>query len=136
MRTPLPEKLKEELALLYRDLACAQSSLSATCHQCGACCNFREYDHELWVTNLELAYLIDTEGARTVAEAGVCPYMENNRCTARIGRTLGCRVFLCEQNAVEMEELHEVFFNRLRALAKKYNIELEYGEFIRSMKDL
>ncbi|MBN2716880.1 MAG: hypothetical protein JXX14_13595 [Deltaproteobacteria bacterium] len=132
----LPRALKEALASLYDDLATAQRSISVSCHQCGACCNFAEYDHELWVTNLELAYLIETEGSRAAAGTGVCPYLQNNQCIARIGRALGCRIFLCEQHAIQMETLHEAYFDRLRALAEEYDVDLEYGEFLKSLGEL
>ena len=131
----LPKKLKHELASLYEELANAQRAFTATCHQCGACCNFSKYDHQLWVTNLELAYLAETEGVRPVSVPGVCPYMEENRCSARTGRTIGCRVFLCEQDAAEMEALHEEYFEKLRTLAKEHGIELEYREFLEFLRE-
>jgi Fe-S-cluster containining protein len=129
-----PSLLKEELAELYLELAAEQRSLTAACHQCGDCCNFVQYDHQLWVTDLELAYLIETEGYRPTTHPGRCPYMQGNQCTARSGRTLGCRIFLCTQNAVEMQVLHEKYFNRLQTLARKHDMELTYDEFLESLK--
>ncbi len=60
--------------------------------------------------------------------------MQGNQCTARTGRTLGCRIFLCTQNAVEMQALHEKYFNKLLALAGKHGVELTYDEFLESLK--
>jgi Fe-S-cluster containining protein len=131
-----PSLLKEELLQLYQELAAEQRTLSAACHQCGACCNFAKYDHQLWVTDLELAVLIETEGFRPPAQAGLCPYMKDNQCTARTGRTLGCRIFLCTQDAAEMEALHEKYFNRLQALARKHSVTLTYDEFLDSLKKI
>ena len=136
MRIPLSDKLKIELAALYEELASAQQAFAATCHRCGACCNFGEYDHQLWVTNLELSYLVETEGVRPITVEGVCPYMESGQCTARTGRTIGCRVFLCEQHTAEMETFHEEYFEKLRQLAQKNGIDLEYREFLESLREL
>ncbi|MBN2530780.1 MAG: hypothetical protein JXR76_30615 [Deltaproteobacteria bacterium] len=132
----LDECLKKELRQLYEELATEQNTVTVHCHQCGACCNFKAFDHQLWATSLELDYLADTDGLKPVSINGVCPYMENNQCTARIGRTLGCRVFLCRQDALEMELLHEKYINKLRLLAEKYDIELEYNEFLASLQEL
>lgn len=134
MKPSFPSLLKKELAELYQELAEDQQSIAAVCHQCGECCNFVKYDHQLWVTDLELAYLIETEGYKPTTRSGLCPYMQGNQCTARTGRTLGCRIFLCTQNAVEMEALHEKYFNRLQALARKHSVELTYDEFLESLQ--
>lgn len=126
--------LKKALAALYTSLAEEQRHLGVPCHMCGKCCNFKKYDHELWVTNIELAYLIEKEEIRKVSQSGGCPFLENNQCTARDGRTLGCRIFLCEMDPVQMESLHEKYFAQIQQLAKEYGVEVVYDEFISSLK--
>jgi hypothetical protein len=90
-------------------------------------------DHELWLTNLELAHLVDRFGSRPVDEPGVCPYLEDGRCAARSRRALSCRVFHCELARGFQERLHESYLERLSGLAARVGLELAYGELLSSL---
>lgn len=127
-------ELQNSIRVLYSKLTQEQSTLDVNCHKCGQCCNFAKYDHQLWASTLELAFLAAEEGLRTVVEPGVCPYMVNSQCSARNGRTLGCRIFLCDMESTQMEVLHEKYFHQLCKLGQQYEIEIEYSEFLESLQ--
>jgi hypothetical protein len=134
--SPLQETLQSELNSLYDELADEPALTAAFCNMCGSCCNFTQYDHELWLTSLELANLIDKAGHPPPAPSGICPYQKNNRCTARNGRTLGCRIFHCEMDKDKMEKLYQVYLDRIMAICKKHNVLPEYGEMLASLKNI
>ncbi|MBN2342687.1 MAG: hypothetical protein JXX29_16710 [Deltaproteobacteria bacterium] len=132
----LQPALKKALETIYLALAEEQAQLGIPCHRCGRCCNFSDYDHQLWATTIELAYLIETAGQKSIVHDGICPYLHQHQCTARDGRMLGCRIFLCEMNAVQMEQLHEKYIAQIQQLASEFDIEMEYDELISSLKRL
>ena len=131
-----PGQAQEELTILYKELAAVLSKNSAACSMCGACCNFKQYEHELWLTSLELSHLLDQAGSPPPAKDGICPYQKESKCTAREGRTLGCRIFHCTLDKNIMEELHEVYLQKIMAICKKYNLENQYGELLSSLSHL
>ena len=133
---PLPrldDHVQTQLEQLYERLDDALRAVDASCGGCGACCNFGQYDHELWLTNLELAYLVEKEGERPVEEAGICPYLNGTKCTAREGRALGCRVFHCETVETILEQLSEKYMEEITQIAKDAKIDLTYGELLASL---
>ncbi|MCP4200218.1 MAG: hypothetical protein GY762_24000 [Proteobacteria bacterium] len=120
------EELKKIYVALDRDLSAVQGA----CEACGECCHFASYDHELRLTELELAYLIACHGLRRPVREGVCPYLEDTRCVARLGRSLGCRVFACRTDKTKIEDLYDRYFLQIRELAKKNGMTLTYGELL------
>ena len=121
---------------LYVELEKELEHLGPSCVACGACCRFAEYDHEMWLTNLELAYLLGKHGLRRETQKGVCPYLEDDQCTAREGRALGCRVFFCSLPSDFPADLSERYLERLKAIAKEEGVELLYGELLASLRKL
>ncbi len=107
------------------------AQLKLSCDACGKCCHFEKWGHQLWVTELELRYLVARSGARTPMDEGVCPYLDDQgKCTARESRSLGCRAYFCTAPAGEVEALFERFFTRLTRLASDQEIELNYDELL------
>ena len=119
------EAIEEIYARLDEELR----QVGATCDACGECCHFDAFGHQLWVTRLELEYLIRVEGLRPVTGSGVCPYLEGARCVARRGRTVGCRVFHCEVGGKGSVE-------RLEEIAERYSRELMELSGDRSFEEL
>jgi Fe-S-cluster containining protein len=60
-----------------------------------------------------------------------CPYLHDNRCTAREARPLGCRVFFCDPAwRGKGEDLTERFLRRIGALSERLGIERDYRPFL------
>lgn len=137
--TPLPRvdsSLVEALEGIYRDLERDLELEGASCSACGDCCHLATRGHELWLTGHELAYLVHLSGLRAPAKPGLCPYLERDRCAARQGRALGCRIFHCELDPAIQERLHQEYHERLRALAAARGEEDTFGELLASLSAL
>ncbi|MBN1341390.1 MAG: YkgJ family cysteine cluster protein [Phycisphaerae bacterium] len=69
------------------------------CQQCGRCCRFGEYGHRMFVTPLELAYLL-AKVENVTSQAGTftqnCIFQGGSSCTIYPHRLLCCRIFLCK----------------------------------------
>jgi len=134
---PLPPAdavLTAELRRLYEDLEGDLAALGASCDECGECCRLDEYGHQLWLTGLELSYLLDCVAPRPPVEPGVCPYLVSGACTARSGRALSCRVFHCELPQEVQERIHEEYLERVAGLAAGAGWEPTYGELLASLE--
>ena len=125
-----------ELKNIYHDLEKQLFRIQVECEICGECCHFHSYGHELRLTQLELAYLIACHGFRRPVREGICPYLEETRCTARDGRALGCRVYVCGEDKEGVEDLYERFFAKIRALAKRKKLPLVYEELLTALEEV
>jgi Fe-S-cluster containining protein len=125
-----------ELKKIYADLERDLTDLQVACETCGECCHFSSFGHALRLTQLELAYLITHHGLRRPVQDGVCPYLEGTRCAARLGRSLGCRVFACRADKAQTEDLYERYFIKIRELAKKNGMTLTYGELLQTLREI
>jgi Fe-S-cluster containining protein len=123
----------EALEAIYRDLDREIEGLGVECAACGECCHLDAYGHELWLTDLELAYLAHRCGLRAPTVPGVCPYLEQGRCAARAGRSLSCRIFHCELDSAEQERLHEAYLQQVRRLDRDRCPEIGFGELLASL---
>jgi len=100
------------------------------CDACGACCDFTEYDHRLYVTPPELVYLAAKLETNTLREmtAGRCPYQRGAVCTVHAHRFAGCRIFCCNGDAELQSELSEETLRRLKAVCERHGIPYDYAE--------
>ena len=131
--TPLRSGIRE----IYAQAQERTAALGGVCQASGRCCSFREFGHELWLTNLEMAYLVETHGLRRPAENGSCPYLDaEGKCGAREGRALGCRVFFCNLPSDSLQDVQNDGIARLRELAAQNGVELFYEEFLVSLTNL
>lgn len=102
----------------------------ARCRACGACCDFKKFDHVLYATSLEAAYLETRhpEAASFTFTSEACPFTVNGRCTARAGRLLACRTFFCDKSArEEMQDLYEQAYTRIRNIYERHNLPFAYA---------
>jgi hypothetical protein len=139
LTVPLPaldHGARASLASLYADLDRELGEAGASCRACGSCCRLSEWGHELRVTPLELALLVERHGLRPPAGPGVCPYLEDGRCTAREGRALGCRAFHCGLPAVTVEDAAARAFAALGALHVSLGVPCEQGDLLASLSHL
>jgi Fe-S-cluster containining protein len=118
------ESLNELLAAAQEDVL----RLKLPCRACGACCDFTAMDHRLFVSGGELALLAKVRPPRR-PERLRCGYQQNNLCTARNRRPLGCRMFYCESEAREpVQNLYETWHKRIITLHQEAEIPYVYGE--------
>ncbi|MBN1554017.1 MAG: hypothetical protein JXA11_04675 [Phycisphaerae bacterium] len=110
--------------------------LNPSCRACGQCCNFSAKNHRLFVSTGELALLTMTQPTRP-AERLECPYQQNNLCTARDRRPLGCRIFFCNPNIQnELHDIYEECHHRIVQLHQQADIPYLYGEMTAWLRQL
>lgn len=119
---------------------------SPTCRACGTCCRFGEYGHLLFVTSIELVYVVaGLLGAGRVSEAvadrlqglrrqeldgGACPFQDGGRCTIRPIRPSGCRLFYCDwRKDEEFGRMYERVHGRLARASETITPPYVYVEW-------
>ena len=126
-----------ELEALYADLERELSALAPRCELSARCCRFKDFGHQLWTSDLELAYLRSRHGAPPAGgPEGVCPFLQAGRCGAREGRMLGCRIFFCDPAYKDaMGPLYERYHRRVKELHVRHGIPYRYGEFLARVQE-
>lgn len=122
---------QNELRALYDQLDAEVAHLGPICQLSGRCCRFREYGHKLFVSAIEVAFLL--EGApnpeRPLDRGDTCPWQDSmGRCAARETRPLGCRVYYCDPAFQTAScELSERFLSRIKKLADRHGLPWNYA---------
>lgn len=137
--TPLDDALRSELKALYAAIDAEVAAAAPRCQISGRCCRFREYDHTLFVAEIEAALLLAEAPppARPLDDDGAsCPWQDAaGRCTARDARPSGCRVFFCDPSFAErMPVLAEAAVTRLKALADRHHRPWNYAPLHRHLR--
>lgn len=130
-------QISGELELLYQHIAQEVAHHQPVCNQSGRCCNFDAWDHRLYVTGLEAAYLCSrlehqlTLDAITRARAdGGCPFQKALLCTVHTIRPIGCRVYFCDQSDEGWQQvLTEHTLAEVRAIHDRHDIPYQYAEW-------
>ena len=122
------------LRALYADLDAAVTARGPTCWLSGKCCNFDAYGHRLYVTALEVAWVLLQVGPRADAQPQAsgdgCVFQVGKMCGVHAVRPLGCRVFFCEQGTQQwQQDLYESMLARLRTLHDGHGVEYRYLEW-------
>jgi len=108
------------------------------CEISGRCCRFDAYGHRLYVTCLEIAWLMrhlntaarDRLAAAPLPAMSGCPFQVGRLCCVRDIRPLGCRLFFCDPAAeVWLNDLHEHYLGDLRRLHELRSINYRYIEW-------
>ncbi|MCX7934703.1 MAG: hypothetical protein N3A66_05530 [Planctomycetota bacterium] len=129
---PQRESAFSLLQALFAQIEDEISRLGLVCEQCGRCCCFAEMEHILFATALEIDYLVQVAGELRFTAENRCPYQEGKRCTARQGRTLGCRLYFCRCSAEQSARLAEIATHghaRLRAIHEETGTPYDYAPF-------
>jgi len=128
-----------ELRALYDQLDAEVSRLGPVCQLSGRCCRFGEYGHTLFVSALEVEFLLSgaPEASRPLDRGEMCPWQDaQGRCTARGARPLGCRVYYCDPGyQAEGLELSERFIARLKHLADRHGQPWNYAPLHRHLHE-
>jgi len=145
---PLRDGLRELYGRLDADIA----KVAVKCDVCGRCCRFAEFDHVLYLSNVEAFYLCedgvpDVFADRPAGPAGLnagpaglpigkntagsgsdaCPFLDGARCTAHERRALGCRTFSCDKRHREaLQSLYETYHRAIQRLAEGAGIAWKY----------
>lgn len=101
------------------------------CNRTGDCCQFDQFGHRLYVTALEIAWLLTRVAKPTdVDPGGACVFQVDRLCTVHAVRPIGCRVFFCDRGCDDWQHaLCEQFLAELRQLHREHGVEYRYMEW-------
>jgi len=133
-------RIVQAIADLFAQVDASMSSLSHACRQCGECCRFAEYGHRLFVTPMELSYLVAHVGVVRECDPtspAVCPYLRHDACGIHCHRLLGCRIFLCQGRAEDPgRPSGERWHGILRGLHETHCVPYCYAEWPDALRQL
>src|SRR6476660_6179316 len=120
--------IKRQVLALYAEVDREVAAAGPVCVASGRCCRFKEYGHVLFLSSLEAAVLLKEAPAyERPATPDYCPFQQENLCTAREPRPLGCRVYYCDPNYQETgNRLTETYLRRLKEIAEESGVEWSY----------
>jgi hypothetical protein len=125
----MDRELRRRVLDIYTEADAAVAAAGPVCIASGRCCRFKEYGHTLFLSNLEADVLLSAAPAYSrPVSADFCPFQENNLCTAREPRPLGCRVYYCDPLYQETgNAITERFLRQLKDLAGQCGVEWQYA---------
>ena len=115
----------------------ADCTKAGVCNVCGKCCDFKAFDHRLFVTTPEMMFFADKLGVENIKKmaTGRCPYQIDGKCTVYKYRFAGCRIFCCKGNADFQSELTEAAIKKFKLLCDEFRIPYRYVELPTALKD-
>jgi hypothetical protein len=121
--------LHSRVLALYAEVDAAVAAAGPKCDASGRCCQFKEYGHTLFISNLEAEVLLTNAPQYTKPVSGdFCPFQVDSLCTAREPRPLGCRVYFCDPAYQETgKAISESFLRRLKDLADEHSLPWRYA---------
>jgi len=150
-RTP---QVHNAITELYERLDAQVCQRGPVCWSSGKCCNFEQYGHRLYVTALEIAWVLAQAqtpvGDHTPPEVAAgqrvkldqltlqesCPYQIDRLCSIHTIRPMGCRVFFCQQGTEQWQkDLYETFLTKLRRLHDDFALPYRYMEWRAGLHD-
>lgn len=115
---------------LYQRIDDDIAARSPTCWLSGKCCHFESYGHQLWVTALEIAWLLRQVSAPADVPRDGCPFQRDRLCGIHAIRPLGCRIFFCDPSAQDWQgTVYEAHLDALNALHEELAIAYRYMEW-------
>ncbi|MCA8940080.1 MAG: YkgJ family cysteine cluster protein [Planctomycetes bacterium] len=123
---------------IWEALARELAQTGVQCWQSGACCNFHEFDHDVFATSEELKALVAFKAPNHVGVAeGLCPYWRDRRCTAHQARPLSCRVFHCDHavQTAHQSDIYEKYLKLIQARIADAGRDYAYVPMVRWLKD-
>ncbi len=126
------KKLNQAVDEIYKWLDDQLQAATANneCSACGRCCDFKAYDHRLYITIAEFARFVDGIGSENIKPMtnGVCPYQADGKCSVYSHRFAGCRIFNCKIDSDIQNQLSEETLTKLRAACDKFALQYKYME--------
>jgi hypothetical protein len=125
----MSEEVHRQVLALYQEVDRDVAAAGPVCVASGRCCRFKEYGHVLFLSNLEVDVLLaDAPPLEGPVTPDFCPFQEDNLCTAREPRPLGCRVYYCDPSYQETaSRITETYLHRLKELAQAHGLEWRYA---------
>jgi len=134
---PVDGEVLDCMERLYVDLEKKLGNALGRCRMDGACCRFSESGIRLFVTPLEISYLLKEPSPSPPASEGVagnCPFQSGGLCGVRERRPLGCRIYFCASSGEEeRSKLYEEFHRKIRRLHERHGILYSYRELTESI---
>jgi Fe-S-cluster containining protein len=124
-----PEVVRRQVLELYQAVDREVARAGPVCVASGRCCRFKEYDHVLFLSNLEAEVLLaDAPAYEQPVSSDFCPFQKENLCTAREPRPLACRVYYCDPAYQETgKQLTDKYLRRLKELAEEHGLPWRYA---------
>ncbi|MHC4456303.1 MAG: YkgJ family cysteine cluster protein [Planctomycetota bacterium] len=99
------------------------------CEGCGACCDFDNFDHNLFVTTPELIYLASKLGGEKIKpmKTSRCPYQTKGKCTIYKYRFASCRIFCCKGDSDFQSRLSESAMEKFKSLCTEFEVAYRYN---------
>lgn len=120
-----------DLRALYGEVDREVARAGPVCQLSGRCCRFAEYDHTLFVSTLEIRYLVAgaPQPSRPLDRGETCPWQDQlGRCTARDARPLGCRIYYCDPTYQDLaHEISEQSIKHLKEITQRWNLPWSYA---------
>jgi hypothetical protein len=124
-------ELRRQVLELYREVDQAVADAGPVCLASGRCCHFKEFDHVLFLSNLEAEILLEEKPAHVRAADECCPYQHHNLCTARERRPLACRIYYCDPAYQGTAgQITEHYLGKIKALVSEQGLEWHYAPLI------
>ncbi len=130
-----------DLFELYLELEKEVKARAPMCWSSGKCCHFEAYGHRLYVTGLEIAYvlqqwLVPKITAEGIDPKGDCPFHQDNLCGAHQCRPMGCRIFYCQAGTQDWQKvIYEKYHQAVRGIHVKNNVPYRYLEWRAGLKE-
>jgi hypothetical protein len=121
--------LRDRVLAIFAEADAAVAAAGPKCEGSGRCCRFKEYGHTLFISQLEADVLLAAAPPypKPVSDE-FCPFQQENLCTAREPRPLGCRVYFCDPNYQETgNQITETYLRRLKQLADELGADWRYA---------
>jgi Fe-S-cluster containining protein len=135
----LEGRWQEELSAVYNEVDREVARRSPVCQLSGRCCRFEEYGHTLFVSTVEVRFLVSAAGPpqRALDQGATCPWQDSRgQCAAREARPLGCRVYYCDPSFQEdSHDLSERFISRLKELSTTHGLPWNYAPLHRHLHE-
>lgn len=133
----LRTQVSQFMPSLYHELDRSVQPMQQTCRNCKKCCDFASSGLNLFVTNLELAYFVINVPAVPKIITGRCPYLDENQgCTVREFRPIGCRTYFCAPPKEYSEQtLYENTLSRIKQFIENHRLAYSYTEWLKGLSE-
>ncbi len=124
------------VADVYKWIDQTMAGKSPDCKGCGNCCDFKRYDHRLYITSVELEYFkhFMADRLRPMTD-GICPYRNDNKCTVHTHRFAGCRIFNCRGTENIQADISEQAIEKLKAICQTHDTPYTYTELSKALRN-
>jgi Fe-S-cluster containining protein len=124
----VPE-LRRRVLEIYKEADREVAAAGPVCIASGRCCRFKEHGHVLYLSSLEAEVLLAAAPPyEQPVSADFCPFQNENLCTAREPRPLGCRVYFCDPAYQETgNQITEKYLQELKTLSVEAGAPWQYA---------